>query len=87
MFRFMIRDVLWLTTLTAVSVAWWIDWQQVRADQQTLELAKREAFWSKMAAEMAREQKASILRAAARRGITQLDIESETIIPKPLADD
>jgi len=94
MFRFSLRDILWLTVLAAVSVMWWIDrtkmridWQQVKADQQALEAAKREAFWAKSAAEMAREQKASVLKAAARRGITQLDIEPETVIPRAPAID
>jgi hypothetical protein len=90
MFRFSIRDILWLTVLVAVSVMWGIDrtklridWQRVKADQQAMEVARREALFSRMAAEMAREQKASVLKAAARRGITQLDIEPETVIPKP----
>lgn len=94
MFRFSIRDILWLTVLAAVSVMWWIDrtkmridWTKVKADQQALEAAKREAFWAKSAAEMAREQKANVLKAAARRGITQLDIEPETVIPKPQLDE
>jgi hypothetical protein len=94
MFRFSIRDILWLTVLAAVTVMWWIDrtklridWLQVKADQQALEVAKREAVWAKKATEMAREQKASILKAAAQRGITQLDIEPETVIPKPMLDE
>jgi len=94
MFRFSIRDMLWLTVLAAVTVMWWIDrtkmhidWVRVKADQEALEAAKREAYWAKMAAEMAREQKASVLKAAAKRGITQLDIEPETVIPKPNSDD
>lgn len=94
MLRFSIRDMLWLTVLAAVSVMWWIDrtkmhidWVRVKADQEALEAAKREAYWAKMAAAMAREQKTSILKAAAQRGITQLDIEPETVIPKPSSDD
>ena len=35
MFRFTIRDVLWLTVLAAVLVAWWVDRERV---------AKREAL-------------------------------------------
>jgi hypothetical protein len=35
MFRFTIRDVLWLTVLVAVLVAWWVDRERV---------AKREAW-------------------------------------------
>lgn len=94
MFRFSIRDILWLTVLAAVTVMWWIDrtkmhidWTKVKANQQALETAKREAFFAKSAAEMAREQKASVLKAAARRGITQLDMEPETVIPRPMLDD
>ncbi len=94
MFRFSIRDILWLTVLAAVSVMWWIDrtkmhidWTKVKADQQALEAAKREAFFAKSAAAMAREQQASLLKAASQRGITQLDVEPETVIPKLSSDD
>ena len=94
MFRFSIRDMLWLTVLAAITVMWWIDrtkmhidWVRVKADQEALEAAKREAYWAKMAAEMAREQKVSVLKAAAQRGITELDIPPETVIPKPYSDD
>jgi hypothetical protein len=38
--RFTIRDLLWLTLLAAVAVAWWIDRgrQTVRADRLTEEI-------------------------------------------------
>jgi len=32
MFRFTIRDVLWLTALAAVLVAWWLDRRQLAVD-------------------------------------------------------
>jgi len=90
MFRFTIRDVLWLTTLAAVLVAWWIDhtktridWANVRKAEQELQSAKVKMFFAESRATMAQEQKASVLRAAALRGITQLDIEPETRIPRP----
>src|SRR5262245_3905307 len=45
MFRFAIRDVLWLTALVAALVAWWLDrgrlWQQAEADRTAVELYKR----------------------------------------------
>jgi hypothetical protein len=31
-FRFSIRDLLWLTLAVGVTLAWWIDRQQLRAD-------------------------------------------------------
>src|SRR6478609_960964 len=51
MFRFQIRDLLWLTALVAVSVRWWASDQQYR--QQVLELQEKvrlathrsDAFW------------------------------------------
>jgi hypothetical protein len=36
MFRFTIRDVLWLTALVALAVAWWIDRSQVAAVNREL---------------------------------------------------
>jgi hypothetical protein len=90
MFRFTIRDVLWLTTLAAVLVAWCIDhtktridWAYVREVEQDLQSAKKKMFFAESRAEMAWEQKASIVRAAALRGITQLDMEPETRIVRP----
>jgi len=87
MFRFTIRDVLWLTTLTAVSVGWWldhtksrIDWAQVRAMEQQLASASRTAIWAKLRAETALQRSNEIIRAAERRGVTVLDIEPETRI-------
>jgi len=34
MFRFTIRDVLWLTVVVALGVAWWIDHQRPRSPNQ-----------------------------------------------------
>jgi hypothetical protein len=93
MIRFTIRDVLWLTTLSAALVAWWldhtrtrIDWQYVRETEQQLRVAKEQAFWARMRAQTAQQQKASIVRAAARFGVTQLDIQPETKINHDLLD-
>jgi len=41
MFRFTIRDVLWLTALVAVGLVWLMDRDRIRRDR--IELAKREA--------------------------------------------
>ena len=94
MFRFTIRDLLWLTALSAALVAWGIDhvktridWQQVRAHERQLQAAKQDAFWAQMRAEIAQQQKALVLSAAARRGITPLDVEPETTIPGPFPDE
>ena len=85
MIRFTIRGVLWLTALAAVLTAWLldhaknrIDWQQVKAERQELRRSKELQYWAEMRAKTAREQKTNLLRAAARRGITPLDIEPET---------
>ena len=93
MFRFTIRDVLWLTTLAAVLVAWWIDhtktridWEYVRQAEKHLQAAQQKVYWAEMRAEIAREQKTRIVRAAALRGITQLDVEPETRIARPFAE-
>jgi len=64
-----------------------IDWLRVREKDRLLELAKKEVFWAQMRAQTAREQKTSVLRAAALRGITVLDIEPETVIPRPSVED
>ena len=94
MFRFTIRDLLWLTALSAALVAWGIDhvktridWQRVQAKEREFQAAKEVAFWAQMRAEIAQEQKALVLRAAARRGITPLDIEPETTIPGAFPDE
>ena len=94
MFRFSIRDVLWLTALVAVLVAWWldhtktrIDWARVRDIEQKLLAAKQQVFWAQMQATTAREQKASVLAAAAHFGISQLDIETETRIRQDLMEE
>ena len=94
MFRFTIRDLLWLTALSAALIAWGIDhtktridWQRVRAHERQLQAAKQDAFWAQMRAEIAQEQKALVLSAAARRGVTPLDIEPETTIPRPFLED
>ena len=91
MFRFTIRDVLWLTTLSAALIAWWldhtkalIDWQYVRDNEQQLRAAKEQVFWAQMQAKTAQQQRASIVRAAAHFGITQLDIPPETTIRQDL---
>jgi len=39
MFRFTIRDVLWLTVVVAVSVAWWIDQDRIRRQSEALKAA------------------------------------------------
>jgi len=91
MFQFTIRDVLWLTTLAAALVAWWldhtktrIDWQYVRESEQQLRAAKEQVFWAQMQAKTAQQQKASIIRAAAHFGVTTLDIQAETKIRQDL---
>lgn len=35
MFRFTIRDVLWLTIVAALAVGWWIDHRNLAPDAQT----------------------------------------------------
>jgi len=94
MFRFVIRDVLWLTVLVAVLTAWGadhaktrIDWERVRNNARALQAARQESDRAKMQAKTARDQKDNILRAAARFGISPLDIESETKINRSLLGD
>lgn len=36
MFRFMIRDVLWLTVVAALALGWWLDRDQIRRETQAL---------------------------------------------------
>jgi len=94
MFRFAIRDVLWLTVLVAVLTAWGadhaktrIDWERVRNNERALQAARQESYRATVQAKTARDQKDNILRAAARFGISPLDIESETKIKGSLLGD
>jgi hypothetical protein len=36
MFRFTIRDVLWLTVVVALSVGWWVNQARLRAENRAL---------------------------------------------------
>jgi hypothetical protein len=85
--HFTIRDLLWLTTLAAVAVAWSldhskrrIDWQHVEATEQRLARAEKELLLAKSRTDAARHQQALIFRAAQQRGVTLLDLEPETKI-------
>ena len=41
MFRFTIRDVLWLTVVVAVGVGWWADHRQSAHDREIVRALKR----------------------------------------------
>jgi hypothetical protein len=47
MFRFTIRDVLWLMVVVAMGVAWWM---QVRSERETTR--QREIKWKRIAIEV-----------------------------------
>ncbi|HZN32635.1 MAG TPA: hypothetical protein VFB80_02415 [Pirellulaceae bacterium] len=71
MFRFAIRDVLWLTVVVALSVGWWLDnrrngFDRVRAAQTEANL-REDKFWAEQRAIKLYEQRVQILRAAADR--------------------
>jgi len=94
MFRFAIRDVLWLTVLVSVLTAWGadhaktrIDWERVRKNERAFQAAQQESYRAIMQAKTARDQRDNVLRAAARFGISPLDIESETKINRSLLGD
>ncbi len=40
--KFSIRDLLWLTVVVALGVAWWVDRSQVAKDRQELQSSERE---------------------------------------------
>jgi len=42
MFRFPIRDILWLTVVVAMAVAWWVDHSKITAEKQSL-IVQRDA--------------------------------------------
>lgn len=46
MFRFTIRDVLWLTVVTALACAWWIERATIKNERATL-AAERESLKAK----------------------------------------
>jgi hypothetical protein len=41
MFRFTIRDVLWLTVVVGLGVGWWVDHQQNRQDAEKLKSERK----------------------------------------------
>ena len=41
MFRFTIRDVLWLTVVVALAVGWWIDQDRIRRHREALEASEQ----------------------------------------------
>ena len=94
MFRFTIRDVLWLTVVVAVLVAWAIDhaknridWVGVREQQRAYVAAKEEVRAAQMRAKSDLEIKAGVIRAAGRFGVSPLDIGPETKINPSLLSD
>lgn len=42
MFRFTIRDMLWLTVVVALTLSWWIDNQRIESSVAKLERDRRE---------------------------------------------
>ena len=42
MFRFTIRDVLWLTALVAMGLAWWVGYRQQESALNEMELLRTE---------------------------------------------
>jgi hypothetical protein len=42
MFRFTIRDVLWLTVVAAVAIGWWLDQDRIRRQTQALRAAEKD---------------------------------------------
>ena len=54
MFRFTIRDVLWLTVLVALAVAWWLDRRSLESRFAAERLAAEEQF--EKALEKSRQQ-------------------------------
>ena len=43
MFRFTIRDLLWLTLVVALGMGWWLDRQRLRDDCQELQMELQRA--------------------------------------------
>ena len=50
MFRFTIRDVLWLTVVVAIVCAWWIEWRRERLANQRIEVLESEVEQSRFVA-------------------------------------
>jgi hypothetical protein len=91
MFRFTIRDVLWLTALVALGCGWGIDhiknridWKGVQEQQRAYRVVQEELYVSRADAKAVREEKAAFVKAAARFGVTPLDIPPETKIKQSL---
>jgi hypothetical protein len=72
MFRFSIRDVLWLTVVVAVLVAWRVDHSRITAEKQSLILQRD--------ADVANERRLANMRAREIWG----GLSSQRITGKPL---
>jgi hypothetical protein len=75
--KFSIRDILWLTILAAVSVAWWLDH---RASVRTQDELQRQAMQSRYLAEIERAQRAlAESQAALERTTRELQAQDLTL--------
>jgi hypothetical protein len=71
MFRFTIRDVLWLTVVAALGVGWWLDQDRIRRQTEALRVAE-ESF--QMAA--LRLQNIQLNRAQAALQVAEAELAS-----------
>jgi hypothetical protein len=71
MLRYTIRDVLWLTALVAVTVAWWIEHRQLTAVRSALRAEQAE---QRIAELRERELRGGVILTPASAGLRMLEL-------------
>ena len=80
MFRFSIRDVLWLTVVVAIGAQWWVDWRQVRFLRHALHVSDEKLFQTKDSEDLAWQSNAQL-----RKEVYNLKValEKQSSAPNP----
>jgi cell division protein FtsB len=78
MFRFTIRDVLWLTVVVALAVGWWIDQDRIRRQRAALQASEQALVdeREKLRTEVQLLQALPLRQAQARFDVTEAEVAS-----------
>jgi hypothetical protein len=63
--KFSLRDLLWLTVLVAVLLAWWLQWQEFRREREAIHAWRVKAITLRLLAEEYAAQDAEVSRLTA----------------------
>ena len=89
MFRFTIRDILWLTVVAALAVGWWIDQGRIRRQREALQASEQAIAdeREKLRIEVQLLQTLPLRQAQARLDVTEAEVASLVEIKRrnPLA--